>query len=353
MTETTKNLLEVFERLLKRQRSPIAATREFRDWKHDRHILPRLQEQLDAVLVALRKFEPVVYNMQGILDDGTDVAVRYRTSDQGDEERELIGFQVKSYGDLSKPDYMEKLKAQAFDSINKVHGLSYYFILLCTDADEHAKKIQNINATFRTTERTKVIEPRFAYTFLKSPMTTAEAFVKRTMQVDDVVFQRAMDSLNQSQSAQALAIFLAVKAVLTGQKDFSHTEIGSDGALRRVYDELREKQALLLESAHDDEVSELVEENGEKEAEDDDPYFDEDEDEQEPPRVAEFELQITEDLETLEGDLIDRDTGSGTFTLKTDQLIALSAVIADALARYDYTESELRAYMLSITGILE
>jgi hypothetical protein len=351
MTETTKSLLEVFERLLKRQRSPIAATRQFRDWKHDRHILPRLQEQLDTVLVALRKFEPVVYNTQGILDDGTDIAVRYRTSDEGDEERELIGFQAKSYGDLSKPDYMEKLKAQAFDSINKVHGLSYYYILLCTDAEEHANKIQNINATFRSTEKTKIIEPRLAYTFLKSPPTTAEAFVKRTMQAEDIVYRKALDSLGQSsQSAQALAIFLAIKAVLTGQKEFSHTEIVSDGALRRVYDELREKQALLLESAQDDEASGLVEEDAETEDEDD-PYFYEDE--EEVPRVAEFEPQITEDLETLEGDLIDRDTGSGTFALKTDQLIALSAVISDALARYDYSESELRAYMLSIIGILD
>ena len=106
----------------------------------------------------------------------------------------------------------------------------------------------------------------------------------------------------------------------------------------------------MLESAQDVEASELDEDDWEMEDEDD-PYFDEDE--QEVPRVAEFEPQITEDYETLEGDLIDRDSGSGTFALKTDQLIALSAVIADALARYDYTESELRAYMLSILGILD
>jgi hypothetical protein len=171
------------------------------------------------------------------------------------------------------------------------------------------------------------------------------------MQAEDIVYRKALDSVGQSsQSAQALAIFLAVKAVLTGQKEFSHAEIVSDGALRRVYDELREEQALLLESAQDDEASGLVEEDVEPEDEDD-PYFYEDE--EEVPRVAEFEPQITEDLETLEGDLIERDTGSGTFALKTDQLIALSAVISDALARYDYSESELRAYMLSIIGILD
>ncbi len=352
MTELTKSLLEVFERLLRRQRSPITATRHFRDWKHDRDILPRLQDQLDAVLVALLKFEPVVYNTQGLHDDGTDIAVRYRTSDQGPEERELIGFQVKSYGDLSKPDYMKDLKAQAYDSLNKVHGLSYYFILLCTDAEEHAKKVQEINAAFRSAEHTKVIEPRFAYTFLKSPTTTAEAFVKRTMQADDIVFRKALDSLDQSsQSAQALAIFLAVKAVLTGRRVFSHTEVVGDAALRRVYDGLREKQARLLEGALDDnEVSEVDDDDAETEDEADLDYYDDAED---VIRVAEFEPQITEDFETLEADLIDRDGGPDTFTLKTDQLRALNAVITDALARYEYTESELMAYMFSIMSILD
>ena len=125
VTEMTQELLEFYERLLKRQRSPAAATRQFQHWKHDADLLPKLLVQLDAVLAALNKFEPIVYNTQGILDDGTDVAVRYRTSNQGDEERELIGFQVKSYGDLSKPDCMKDLKAQRDDTFRKVRGLSY------------------------------------------------------------------------------------------------------------------------------------------------------------------------------------------------------------------------------------
>jgi hypothetical protein len=172
------------------------------------------------------------------------------------------------------------------------------------------------------------------------------------MQADDIVFRKALDSLDQSsQSAQALGIFLAVKAVLTGQREFSHTDVVSDSALRRVYDGLREKQAELIEGALDDnEVRENDERDMESEDEDD---LDFDEDEHAVIRVAEFEPQITEDLETLEADLIDRDGGSDTFALKTDQLRALNAVITDALARYEYTESELMAYMFSIMGILD
>jgi hypothetical protein len=120
--------------------------------------LPKVLTPHDAVLAALNKFEPIVYNTQGILDEGTDVAVRYRTSNEGDEERELIGFQVRSYGDLCKADYMKDLKAQRDDSFRKVCGLSYHFILPCTDAEVHAKKVRKIQAEFRTAERTKVID---------------------------------------------------------------------------------------------------------------------------------------------------------------------------------------------------
>ncbi len=92
VAEMTQELLEVLERLLKRQRSPLAATRRFREWKHDVDILPKLLAQLDGVLSALNKFEPIVYNTQGILDDGTDVAVRYRTRMKGMNKRNLLDF---------------------------------------------------------------------------------------------------------------------------------------------------------------------------------------------------------------------------------------------------------------------
>ncbi len=257
---------------------------------------------------------------------------------------------MKSYGDLSKPDYMKDLKAQRDDSFRKVHGLSYYFILLCTDGEEHARKIQNVQAEFRSADRTKVIEPRLAYTFLNSPVTTAEALVKRIRQADDVVFRNAMDSLDQtSPSAQALAIFLAVKGVLTGEREFPEDEILSNADLRRVYRELRDKQALLIEGALDD-----TDDRSDFELNNTDSEYEYGFENEEPViRIAEFETQITEDLELLETDVIERDSDSNRLVLNTDHLRALNAVITDALARYEYTESELMAYMFSVMGVMD
>jgi hypothetical protein len=81
---------------------------------------------------------------------------------------------------------------------------------------------------------------------------------------------------------------------------------------------------------------------------------DEDHEEEEPViRIAEFETQITEDLDLLEADVIERDSDSNRLILKTEQLRALIAVITDALARYEYTESEVVAYTFSVMGVMD
>jgi hypothetical protein len=117
-------------------------TRLFREWKHDADILPRLQAQLEMLLEVYGKFEPVVYNTQGMHDDGADVVIRFRP-ENADEDWELIGFQVKSFDDLANPKYMRELKAQRDDAFRKVVGMRDYFLLLCTDGDADGDKVRS------------------------------------------------------------------------------------------------------------------------------------------------------------------------------------------------------------------
>lgn len=72
-------------RLLRYQRAPAKATRLLRTWKHNADILPRLQLQLEMLLEAYGKFEPIVYDTQGILDHGTDLVLRYRSETSAEE----------------------------------------------------------------------------------------------------------------------------------------------------------------------------------------------------------------------------------------------------------------------------
>src|ERR1041385_8879500 len=69
-------LLHSVTRLLRYQRTTEAATARFHTWKHDADILPKLQQQLEMFLAAHGKFREVIYNTQGILDDGSDMIIR-------------------------------------------------------------------------------------------------------------------------------------------------------------------------------------------------------------------------------------------------------------------------------------
>jgi hypothetical protein len=304
---------------------------------------------LEVILDAYGKFESVAYDTQGILDDGSDLVLRlnFETEDNCD----LIGFQVKSFGDLRDKNYMQVLKAQRDDSFRKVKGLRHYYMLICTDEAEHRDKVRNIEAEFRSADRTEIIEPGFALTFFLHPKTRIEALIKRTMEADDFVFREALNSIDlESPSARALAVFLSVHYVITGRSEITLSELYENKDLRSVYDELREKQAALIEASLD--------ENGEGEndeeydEDDDDADYDEDyEEEEELEPLDEFEPQLASDISLLEDDMIGTDAASEQYDIMPVQMRPLNAVVLDALVRYRYNEAQLRAYMFTVMGV--
>ena len=180
-----ENIAEAISRLIRYQRAPDSATTAFRTMKHNSHLLPKLQQQLETLFEAHRKFEPVVYDTQGIHDDGSDIVVRYAPPDA---VLSLIGFQVKSFDDLAKKTYLQELKAQRDDTFRKVSGLQKYYIVVCTDTGTHRDKVRSIAAEFRSAHLTELVEPAYAFTFLHHRKTRVEALVKRLHEADAIVF---------------------------------------------------------------------------------------------------------------------------------------------------------------------
>ena len=334
-------------RLIRYQRASADATKLFRSWKHNSDILPRVQGQLETLMIAYGKFQPIVYDTQGIHDDGSDIVLRYRPEDT-ERDFELIAFQVKSFTDLEKKTYMQELKAQRDDSFRKVFRLRYYFVLLCTDGKKHQERVRNVMAEFRSADKTEIIEPGFALTFLTHPSTRVEALVKRAMESGDLVFRLALESLElPSPSARALTIFMVVRSVLTGLLRFNVDEFSQDPTLRNVYDELRDHQTYLLDQSRQYALEQTTSHDDNP---DEDEAWEEDE-EEEPIQLDYFEGQLAKDLEIMDSDIVDLDPASPNVLLRTGQVRALSAVVTDALARYDYSEPQLMAYMFSLMGV--
>lgn len=337
-----QTLLAHIDLALRYQKAPVAATRIFRDWEHNADILPKLQDQLEAVRDAYDKHDPLVYDTQGVRDDGSDLIVRYRPeSAVGDLA--LIGFQVKSNRDITKPGYLQELKAQHYDSFNKVAGLEHYFILLCVDGKTNKDKIRSVMAEFRSADRTTVVEPAYLLTFFHLAKTRIDALVTSYMEADDIVYREALLTLDfESPSARALAIFLAARFVVQNESRFDVDSLISDAVLRLLYQAIREEQASLLDAYRE---AEKARSKGRKkrymEAWDEDDDF-------EPLQVAEFEDQLAHDLAELDGAILERD--SGDVILRMEQLRPVSALMMDALVRYGYAEPDLRSYMLSLLG---
>lgn len=359
-------LLDSLVQLLRYQRAPEAATGQFRNLKHNAHILPALQIQLEAVSKAHGKFREVIYDIQGIRDDGADIIVRIPAT-EGEENDRLLGFQAKSFGDMSKPTHMQDLKAQRDDAFRKIIGLEYYFIFLCTDMAKHKDRVRSVMAEFKSADRTEVIEPAFAFTFLHHPITRIDAFVKRSLEAGDMVFRDALEEVRgfAGPSSQALVILLAVNSILSGKSLFHIEELLGEKALRDIYDELREKQKATL--ALDAEELEALDfdsdeendpdgenepdrdfEEGEMSEEDSDDW----EDSEEPQMpIAEFQDQLTIDLELIDSLATSEPKGSEGIQFLGTELRALTAVITDAIARYGYNKSELVNYMYDVMGI--
>lgn len=336
-----ESILDIVTRLLRYQRAPLKLTAEFKNWKHDNDILPGIQQQLESILTSYGTFGSIVYDTQGIHDDGTDLVLRSETNGA----IELICFQAKSYDDLCKDTYMQQLKAQRDDTFRKVIGLHRYFLALCTDPSSHKARIRNISAEFRSAERTEVIEPEFMYTFFKHPRNRIDAWVKFAWEADDTVLKRAIEAIQfANASARALAIFIAVESAAIGITSMNRNELISSPILQRVYDEIRERQQEMLEEA---------------EAEDEDDWEEwEDEEEYEDAYdgtapIAEFEEQLAEDLDLLDTDLVSIDAKSEIIDLRHEQLLPLVAVVADALVRHEYTKENVLPYMFSLFRVLD
>jgi hypothetical protein len=77
----TDPILETLIFLLRYRRAPVDATAAFKLMKHNSDILPKLQTQLESMLNAHGRFREVIYDTQGIRDDGVDLAIRIPQTD--------------------------------------------------------------------------------------------------------------------------------------------------------------------------------------------------------------------------------------------------------------------------------
>lgn len=66
---------EIVSDLLQARRAEPSATAIFRDLKHDKDLCPKLRDQIEEIFSALKKYNTIAPDIQGLKDKGTDVLI--------------------------------------------------------------------------------------------------------------------------------------------------------------------------------------------------------------------------------------------------------------------------------------
>jgi hypothetical protein len=313
----SEHLTPIIDHLLRYVRAPERHTQALRRRAHNEDLCPAFRQKLELILDSYGRLSPIVYDTQGPRDDGTDVLIRH--SESADAERPLIiGFQIKSGDDLRQRDWMQRLKAQHDDSFRKIQNLEYYFIVVCTDADVDREKIRLIESEFRTAERTRVIEPAYALTFLRLERERIDSFIARSLRSSDVVLQKAEGILDGLGSVMAAAIIIHLTVQ---QYVLLWSELTTESVLHS--DLLRKVHAQLIASVPEDEEDSAMSYN--------------------------YQDQCVEDLELLRDQLIDTD--GDKITIRGDTVRPLVALALDAMVRYEYDPHDVESYLFALFGI--
>jgi hypothetical protein len=343
---------QTVDHFLRLHRSLAIETREFETLRHNNDLCPRFQTQIETILRAVGKFEPVVYDCQGIFDDGSDLIIVVRDKGEDNDTPVRIGFQIKSYEDFEGRDLFRTLKAQRDDSFRKVRNLCAYYIVLCTDEQRDKNKIRDIEGEFKDADKTLVIEPTYGLTFIKLAARRIQGLVSRMHQTDDLVFQKALDALQfDTPTGAIVALYLAAKAC-EGAREFSSSDLRRDYELRRFYVDLLDERAKAAKRLRRVQKTPNVNLTKQSDLKRHRPTAAEIE------RLSEsffesFDEALGYDLEVLDGQLIDIDNANDRVIVRRHAMLPLIALLTDAMVRYELSGSPLFEYAAEALGVLD
>lgn len=308
--------------LLTYRRAPVRLTKGFREWRHNRDLCPRAESQCELILGAFRKYRDVVYNIQGLRDEGTDVLLRL---DEGADLR-LVCLQIKSDEEATSRSLADTLILQWQRTIDRYGPeLQDYFVLLCWDATARDDEIRNVQATLAKKQGLVLIHPQLAWSFLNYSGMAIDALARIKVGSEDAVIRAALRMASDlSPTEIALLIGLTHSALYEDSPTASAHEILNMPFISTTYDSMPavDREYYLY-----------------------DPEEDTDENEEQEPRWVDSDNRLAIDLDYLEqAQLISVD--GETYRANLDDVEPLIVLLVDGRLRYDYSGTELMMYVL-------
>jgi hypothetical protein len=296
---------------LDRAKTTEAAT--FKGISHD-DLCNRLSERIEMILSYFQRYRKITYKLHGLKEEGSDVALRYYV----DDKSRFICFELKSYGDLKKADYLKKIKAQYVDSQNR-YNFEDYYVILATDEHSEKRKIAGIKADLIPTPKLTIIDPSQYLFFLRLKPAQVGAIVKAYVEDGDLIVNEGSKIIAGLPKTQYCLIFLILD--LSVRKSFlaalEKTDILSYKYLKDVYESLSAEG--LDQGEYDESVS----------------Y-----------QSNEFVQMVEEDLESLSGrGYFEFDPESGKIIPDYDFLKPIVCLILEGQLKYEFNTQETIEYL--------
>ncbi len=134
---------------------------------HDADLLPALTSKLEDLLSCIPAEQQISYDVQGLADQGTDVAVRLSSG----TKQHYLCFQVKSHRELMEGDLTGKLRQQHSESVDRYGNKALWCPVLAADISQPVPDLQRrlraIRNAFVKKPRTMVIDPGHIAGFLR------------------------------------------------------------------------------------------------------------------------------------------------------------------------------------------
>jgi hypothetical protein len=333
----TRDLPIVVNELLRYRLASQKATEALKTQKHNVDLCPRVRSQLEVLLQSYVKYDAVAYDVQGIHDQGTDVVLKfYPQGDGADGPWEVIAFQVKSYDDLKKKDYLKDLRSQRLQADDEYGDrLTQYVILLCTDEIEHQNKIREISKAFSKIDKTLVVLPGYAFNFLRLRQTHVNLVVDTFEKSDDIVLERAQNYVGGMPPTRAgLLLYLVYHALHDGGPVEPQALIG-DVFLKEVYGSVPAGDLVEMFQEEDDADHPI---------------------DLSPPggqwRSTSLGERLAQDLDALVGNVVVSDLGDALLRVDVTMGRPLQALLLDLEVRYEVSGHNLLEHVFGLLGVL-
>jgi len=309
-------LVRLVDELLRYRRTAPSDTKAFARMKHNADLCPRFQQKLESILGSFEKYRKVVYDIQGLSDEGTDILLREVVA----ENPWFICLQIKSEDDLHAKDILKTLKAQFFDSFQRYgDSLVEYYVLLCCDSTKNKDMIRAIAKQFDKQKNATIIEPEYTLSFLNLNERTIDAIVKAKIGNEDVVYQKALGIVAPfSPSERAIVFYFIWRLIYGNEQEMSFAELKSADFLLRIYEST--KPATKKRYTPWNNAERAIDE------------------------------RLARDIDYLCDHMISQ-TSDGLYTLEFKGITPLVAIMLDGQTRYGYEDKELLMYMMDVFSI--